>query len=82
MPPSRRTRRRLERQRAHRPARGRPLGVWGRLGLAVGGIAAVVIGVLLLAAGNRVTAHRLGRIAGILIILGLAAVAVAAIGRV
>lgn len=42
----------------------------------------VVAGVLLLTAGGPGNAERLGRIAGIVILLGIVALAVAAIGHV
>jgi hypothetical protein len=51
------------------------------VGLAVGGVALVVGGVGLVAATGPANAARLGRVAGILILLGLVALGVALIGR-
>lgn len=53
-----------------------------RLGLAAGGVLMVVAGVLLLMAGGPGTAARVGRVAGIVILLGIVAVAAAVIGHV
>jgi hypothetical protein len=53
-----------------------------RAGVAAIGILALAGGIGLLVAPAAGTAQRLGRIAGILILLGIAAVVVAALGRV
>jgi hypothetical protein len=52
-----------------------------RLAVIVGGVGLVAAGVVLLAAGSRQNASRLGRLAGILILLGLVGIAAGAIGR-
>jgi hypothetical protein len=51
------------------------------VGLIVLGAALIVGGVVLLTTSNSVNAARLSRIAGIVIILGLAAIGAAAIGH-
>jgi hypothetical protein len=53
-----------------------------RLGLAAGGIACVLGGIALLVAGGPGTASRLGRVAGILIVIGAVACIAAAVGHV
>lgn len=79
---SRRARRRVERQRARRPARGRALSLFARLGLLALGLLSIGGGIALLTAGGPGTATRLGRVAGILIVIGSVAVIAAAIGRI
>ncbi|HZS93790.1 MAG TPA: hypothetical protein VFA78_03265 [Chloroflexota bacterium] len=81
MPPSRRTRRRLERRRAKQPRRSQSLSPLTRAGIVGAGILAIAGGAALLVAGNPASAERLGRIAGILILLGCAAIGVGLIGR-
>ena len=52
-----------------------------RLALITGGALLIALGVLLLAAGGPSTARRLGRVAGVVIVLGAVAMVVGAIGR-
>lgn len=47
----------------------------------LGGVGLVVAGILLVSAGGSQNAARLGRVAGILILLGLAGIAAGAIGK-
>ncbi|MBV9280437.1 MAG: hypothetical protein JOZ41_10185, partial [Chloroflexi bacterium] len=49
--------------------------------LILGGIGLVVAGALLLTVGSSANAARLGRLAGILILLGIVAIVVGGIGR-
>ena len=77
---SRRSRRRFERQRARRPE-SRRLSPIVRLGLLIGGAVLIVAGAALLTAGGSANAARLGRLAGILILLGLVGVGVGIVGR-
>jgi hypothetical protein len=79
---TRRSRRRIARQRASRPVHAHRLGAGVRLGLVAAGGCLILAGALLLVAGGTQTAERLGRIAGILIVLGLVALGAAAIGHV
>ena len=79
--PSRRTRRRLERQRAKRATRVRRLSPLARLGLIVGGLLMIAAGIAILVAGSSGNAQRLGRLAGILILIGLIIAAAGAIGQ-
>src|ERR687884_311521 len=81
MSSSRRTRRRRERARAKRVTPVRRLALPLRAALIVGGVIMIAGGVLLLARGNPDTDRRLGRLAGIVILLGCAAVLVGLIGR-
>lgn len=81
MPPSRRTRRKLERRRASRPQRDSRISVGSRLLLIAGGIVAVVVGIALLVHEAAPNAARLGRLAGILIVVGLVIAGIGAIGR-
>jgi hypothetical protein len=52
-----------------------------RLGLALGGVACIAAGVVLLVSNSPGNAERLGRVAGILIIVGLVCCGGAAIGH-
>lgn len=52
-----------------------------RLGLLVGGSLMILAGAALLVAGGPQTATRLGRVAGILIVIGIVALVVGTIGR-
>lgn len=79
--PSRRARRRLERQRLKRARPVRRLPLAARLALAIGGVAAILAGVVLLTSGSPGSATRLARLAGILILLGLAGIGIAILGR-
>jgi hypothetical protein len=54
---------------------------FARLGLAAGGILCVLAGSALLVAGGPGTAARLGRVAGILIVIGVVACIAAAVGH-
>ncbi len=78
----RRARRRIERERAHRTTSRHAISLFNRIGLAVVGLALIVGGILLVTSGSPGNASRLGRIAGIAIILGLVAIGVAIIGHV
>ena len=53
-----------------------------RLGLAAAGVVCVLGGSALLVAGGPGTAARLGRVAGILIVIGVVACIAAAVGHV
>ncbi|MGH2448960.1 MAG: hypothetical protein ACRDFS_10220 [Chloroflexota bacterium] len=55
--------------------------VWLRLVLLGGGVLLVAAGIALLTTGSFRNAARLGRLAGILILLGLVAVVIGVIGR-
>jgi hypothetical protein len=79
---SRRARRRRERARSKRARPVHRLSPLVRLGLALGGAVLIVGGVLLLTAGGPGTAARLGRVAGILILLGAVGIGAAVIGKV
>ena len=81
MSSSRKYRRRRERSRANRPAVQRRLSASRRLLLVALGVVLVVAGILLLIRGGPGTAVRLGRVAGILIIIGLVLMGVAAVGK-
>lgn len=78
---SRKARRRAERARAKRPVQRRELSLAARVGLAAGGAVAILAGVGLLVSGTPSTEARLGRVAGILMLLGIAGIALAIIGR-
>ncbi|MGH2442930.1 MAG: hypothetical protein ACRDFX_07185 [Chloroflexota bacterium] len=80
--PSRRTRRRIERQRADRPPRGRSLSLAMRLALIIGGVLLIIGGIVLIGTGGSANAARLGRVSGILIIFGLGVIAAGVIGRI
>jgi Flp pilus assembly protein TadB len=78
---TRKARRRDERTRSkRRPATG-SMSPATRLALIVGGIACVLGGIALLVAGGPGTAARLGRVAGILIVIGVVASIAAALGH-
>jgi len=79
---TRRGRRRRERQRAKRPPRGKQLSHATRAALVGAGLLAIIGGAVLLGAGGAGNAARLGRVAGILIIIGFVAIGAAAIGRI
>jgi hypothetical protein len=81
MSSSRRRRRRLERERAKRPTRSRGLSPPARVALALGGILMVAAGIGLLGHGGSATEARLGRLAGILILVGIVLLGIGAIGR-
>lgn len=77
---SRRARRRLERQRARHPVARTQRSPIARVALAAMGALGIVAGTLLLVHANTVNESRIARLAGILIIVGLAAAAGAALG--
>lgn len=77
MPSSRRARRRQDRARRKRPTQRRQLSVGTRIGMVAGGVVLVVAGVALLSAGQPATAHRLARLAGLLIVVGVALAGIA-----
>jgi hypothetical protein len=77
---SRRARRRLERQKARHPVRRQRANPGVRIGLAVLGVLGILAGGLLLAHASSVNESRIARIAGILILVGLALIAGAALG--
>jgi hypothetical protein len=79
---SRKARRRLERQRARHPVRRRASSPVRRIGLGVLGSIGVISGAVLLLHATSVNESRIARIAGILIVVGLAALAAAALGWV
>lgn len=79
---SRKARRKAERARARRRVERRGLSIGARIGVAALGILAIVGGVALLASSQAGTAARLSRVAGILILLGVTGIVVAAIGKV
>lgn len=78
---SRKARRRNERQRQKRPSQVPRLPAYARLLLAAVGLLLMGAGVLLLAGATPGTANRLGRLAGIAILLGVVAIVAAAIGH-
>lgn len=78
---SRKARRRADRTRAKRRSPTRSMSPFARVGLIAGGTACVVGGAALLVAGGPGTAARLGRVAGILIVIGLVACIAGAIGH-
>ena len=78
---SRRARRRLERERAKRTGPSRPVPPLQRVLLLTLGLAMVIGGVALVAAAGTGSAQRLGRVAGILIVIGIVVVAVGMLGR-
>jgi hypothetical protein len=78
---SRKARRRTERARAKRASPTRLMSLPARAGLVVGGVGCVLSGVALLVAGGPGTAARLGRVAGILIVIGVVACIAGAIGH-
>lgn len=79
---SRRGRRRRERTRTKAPPRGRRLSPFARIGAIGVGVLLVVAGAVLLSSGSPGNAARLGRVAGILILVGIVAVVAGFIGRV
>jgi hypothetical protein len=79
---SRKARRKAERARARRPVERRGLSAGTRISVALLGVLAVAAGVALLASGTPSTAARLSRVAGILILLGIVGIGVAAVGRI
>lgn len=80
MSPSRRTRRRLERQRSRHPVQRERSNPAVRVGIGVLGLAGLVAGTALLVHASSVNESRIARIAGILIVLGLGALAAAVFG--
>lgn len=81
MSPSRRSRRRYERQRAKKPVRRRTVNPLTRIALVVAGALFVVGGIALVASGSAGNAARLSRIAGILIIVGLVLAGIGLLGK-
>jgi formate hydrogenlyase subunit 3/multisubunit Na+/H+ antiporter MnhD subunit len=81
VPASRRTRRKLERKRAKRPARSNRIALGTRIAWMGGGAVLVLVGVALLIHETTSNAARLGRLAGILILIGLVCAAVGIVGR-
>ncbi|MGI8967651.1 MAG: hypothetical protein ACR2GA_00905 [Chloroflexota bacterium] len=79
MAPTRRTRRRQQRVQAKRPSR-QSVPIAKRLGLLVLGVLMIAAGITLVAAGGSGSAERLGRIAGILIVIGIVVVVIALLG--
>lgn len=77
----RRSRRRFERKRVKERRPVRRLSMAARLGLVAAGALAVMAGIFLLAHGSAGNAERLGRISGILILLGLVCIGAGALGR-
>jgi hypothetical protein len=77
---SRRSRRRRERERAKQARVVRPVPRVQRLLLIGTGAVMVLGGVTLLAAAGTGSAERLGRVAGILIVVGLVVLAVGVVG--
>jgi hypothetical protein len=49
--------------------------------LVIGGVVMIAAGIALVGAGSSSNAERLGRLAGILILIGIVVVAIGAIGR-
>lgn len=78
---SRKSRRRQQRQYAKRTRPITRLSPMMRIALIVGGLVAIMAGVALLARGDAQTAARLGRVAGILILLGLVGLGVGLVGK-
>jgi len=78
---SRKSRRRAERVRSKRRSTTQVVSPAARLGLIFGGVACIVAGAALLVAGGPGTAARLGRVAGILIVIGLVACIAGGIGH-
>ena len=78
----RRARRKAERARARHPISRPGLSLAARAGLGALGVLALAGGVAILARGSAGNAERLSRVAGILILIGLALLFVAAFGRV
>jgi hypothetical protein len=76
----RKTRRRLERQRRRHPVQRERSNPAARLGIGAMGIAGVAGGIALLVHASSVNESRIARIAGILIVLGLGAIAAAVFG--
>ncbi len=72
----------MQRDRAKRPVHRHALLPAQRIGLAAVGIIVIAAGCLLLVSGGPGTTTRLGRVAGIMILLGVVAVVAAAIGHV
>jgi hypothetical protein len=77
---SRRSRRRIERQRSKHQAPRRSFSPLARAGILVAGAICVIAGVALLTAGNKQSETRLARVAGILIVLGLVGIGAAVLG--
>jgi hypothetical protein len=71
----------LERSRAKRPARSTRIALGTRIAWLGGGGVLVLAGVALLIHETTTNAARLGRLAGILILIGLVCAVVGAIGR-
>jgi hypothetical protein len=82
MSTSRKRRRRVERAREKREHRHLRLSPQARLTLVALGAAAITAGGVLLGHGDPVTVMRLGRVAGILILVGAVVVGIGAWGRV
>lgn len=78
---ARRARRRRDRERIRRVRPTRSFSPLSRGLLLVGGILCILAGIALLTAGGPGNAARLGRIAGILILLGIIAGIFGAVGR-
>lgn len=78
---TRKSRRRRERSRAKNPARGSSLSLLARAGLIAAGVVLVIAGAALLIAGGAGNAARLGRVAGILIIVGIVIIVAGTVGR-
>lgn len=78
---SRRSRRRSERARARRTSQVRRLSAPARAGFVVLGVVLVATGIFLLADVSSGTAARLGRVAGILMIVGCVLVGLGAVGK-
>jgi hypothetical protein len=79
---SRRSRRRYERARAKRPSQVRRVSAPARIGFIILGLVLVAAGIFLLADVSSGTAARLGRVAGILMIVGCVLVGVGAVGKI
>lgn len=78
---SRKARRRDERARSRRRPPTEKMSGLFRIGVAVVGVICVFGGIALLSAGGPGTAARLGRVGGILIVIGVVACIAAALGR-
>lgn len=78
---SRRRRRRHERERAKQRRPDCRMSAPARLGAVAGGIVLILGGIGLLIGGGGSNAERIGRLAGILILIGIALFGVGAWGR-
>lgn len=72
----------MARRRASRPRRDTRMALGTRVGLVAGGLVATAAGVSLLVHESATNAARLGRLAGILILVGVIVAILGAIGRV